>query len=189
MRRLHVVSRTRDHADGVNRLTGEHRGRAYTQRRRLGSLPNTGPPRRLPPISPTAELLRRQRCQSNLVRIVAARISRRSPFSRPPTREEAAALIAFGAERREAVRKSHVSATNRANAKRLGQKRRDKKAAQDADLLKDVESLRAKHPQWRSRQIARRLLLDHEKYKPLKVSVATLARRIDRALKASLPKK
>jgi hypothetical protein len=109
-------------------------------------------------------------------------------FSTPPTPEERAALVAFGAERREAVRKNHLSATNRANAKHLAQTRREQKAARDAALLEDVQPLRAKHLKWSSRQIARSLLLNDLRYKTeTTLTVAALARRIDRALKASTP--
>jgi hypothetical protein len=81
-------------------------------------------------------------------------------FSHPPTREEAAAVIAFGAERQVALLKHAVKQGHermRVAARRSVDVRRQNKARSDQALRNAVEAYRAKHPGCGVREIAVKL--------------------------------
>jgi hypothetical protein len=86
-------------------------------------------------------------------------------FSAPPTPEERAALVAFGAERNAAVLGSklrQLRQTNRQNAQRGASVRRENLDRTNARLREQVRALRKSHPNLSTRAIAGLILRQHK---------------------------
>lgn len=102
-------------------------------------------------------------------------------FSTPPTKEEAAALVAFGAQMRAGAIVSDTRQRKAALSSAAADTRTSEAAARDALILAAAQQLREKHSEWSNNRIARKLARTGDFGRRLKAD--TIARKL------RLPKK